>query len=378
MRLPLSSFLESRDGSLAKDAGMKNAVAEVVDGQRLVVKRPGITGASEVVAGGLAQGMVDLNGVVYSVTNDVLWALPVVPASAGGSGGSVFPGMTGWDEENEELPIPIPTETFGFANITLFNGNYYAWDLSLNDTMYISSDLNTWTPVDISANPNKASGASAVFLSRVYVSDHLNGNGDFYYFTNGSDWATAQFSSDITSPDQLIPLSGTLYALYKVAANNFGWSTTGAAWIEFSHNLPASGSRRFRYVSFLNKLWAFPTETTHVSVYSSSDAVTWTLEAADWGLGKRINFDLVVNGDSLYLIGGSNSNGLGISTVVYVTTDGITWTAVDSPSAYPGRLRPVAISSGTSVLSFGGVNVGNESKQIWRLDVSSAPAGIPL
>lgn len=43
MRLPLASLLESRDGTLDKDANLKNAIMEVVDGEVIVSKRPGLT-----------------------------------------------------------------------------------------------------------------------------------------------------------------------------------------------------------------------------------------------------------------------------------------------------------------------------------------------
>lgn len=93
MRIPLYSTLESRDGTLAADANLKNALVEVGegDGTILVVKRPGLALGYEAVRG-LAQGIADLNGVVYSVFNDVL----VIPVSVTDIeyAGTVYP--QGW------------------------------------------------------------------------------------------------------------------------------------------------------------------------------------------------------------------------------------------------------------------------------------------
>lgn len=74
LRLPLAAALESRDGTLARDARMKNTLAEAIEGEVWAVKRPGIANATA-TAGGAAvgQGMVALNGQVYVMAGDVLY-----------------------------------------------------------------------------------------------------------------------------------------------------------------------------------------------------------------------------------------------------------------------------------------------------------------
>ena len=108
-RLSFASPLESRDGTLARDSKMKNCVIENVDGQKLVVKRPGVANGSTIIGGGIAQGMTALNGVVYSVVSDQLYALPVSPWSGtGGGGGPVISGAggggSGWQLQTVKLP----------------------------------------------------------------------------------------------------------------------------------------------------------------------------------------------------------------------------------------------------------------------------------
>lgn len=83
MRFPLFNPLESRDGTLAKDANLKNAVVEIEEEAVLIVKRPGMVFGTEQVAGGIAQGLVAFNFLRYSIVNDILWFPSPVSGNAG-------------------------------------------------------------------------------------------------------------------------------------------------------------------------------------------------------------------------------------------------------------------------------------------------------
>lgn len=82
MRLPLATTIQSRDGTLAKGARLKNALSEAKGETQRIFKRPG---ASALLNLGttLAQGAVAFGGVVYVVENDVLRKVNLSPASAG-------------------------------------------------------------------------------------------------------------------------------------------------------------------------------------------------------------------------------------------------------------------------------------------------------
>lgn len=102
MRLPLSVPLESRDGTLAKDAKLKNSIVENIEGVLMVIKRPGISLNSRIVENGTAQGVFSLNGVPYAIADDTLIGLsqtqlPYVPpqATLTGSLGTVSLGAVG-------------------------------------------------------------------------------------------------------------------------------------------------------------------------------------------------------------------------------------------------------------------------------------------
>ena len=67
MRIPLPTDLNSRDGSVVKDAIMKNCFAEGED----VLKRPALNSALVDVTG-TAQGGINNNSKVYIINGDTL------------------------------------------------------------------------------------------------------------------------------------------------------------------------------------------------------------------------------------------------------------------------------------------------------------------
>ena len=113
VRLALGAALESRDGTLTRDARMKNTLIEQVDGEAWAVKRPGVANATD-IAGGAAvgQGMVALNGQVYVMAGDVLykkgtsssWSQAIPPVASYNF--AIEPGPNGPISETEWLVAP--------------------------------------------------------------------------------------------------------------------------------------------------------------------------------------------------------------------------------------------------------------------------------
>ena len=81
MRLKLTAPLQSRDGTLAKGAKMKNLLAEAHGDVIKAMKRPG---AALLLSGSAMQGQgcIGLNGVLYNVSGDVLRKIITSPPSA--------------------------------------------------------------------------------------------------------------------------------------------------------------------------------------------------------------------------------------------------------------------------------------------------------
>lgn len=122
MRLKLTAPLRSRDGTLAKGAGMKNALAELHGDKVKLIKRPGLALGSETVTGGTPQGMIELNGVAYSVVQDSIWRLE--------------PGASS----------PIPGGSFGATGAWNLAGSAYSGNWSEGGSYAIGDSVAFWNP----------------------------------------------------------------------------------------------------------------------------------------------------------------------------------------------------------------------------------------
>ena len=81
MRLKLTAPLQSRDGTLAKGAKMKNVLAEVKGDIVKAAKRPG----AALLLSGTAmtgQGAIGFSGALFIVSGDTLRKIVVSPPSA--------------------------------------------------------------------------------------------------------------------------------------------------------------------------------------------------------------------------------------------------------------------------------------------------------
>jgi hypothetical protein len=81
MRLPLPNQLKTRDGTLEKDARLKNAFITKRGDKPEVNKRPGMALISD-IGETSGQGLFGYNGEAYAVVNDKFWYdLEGTPAS---------------------------------------------------------------------------------------------------------------------------------------------------------------------------------------------------------------------------------------------------------------------------------------------------------
>lgn len=131
MRIPLGAPLESRDGTLARDALVRNAIAEAVGEALTVRKRPGLSDAG-IVAAGVAQLLYYWNGKFRTVVGDAL------------SGGelSVFPR---WGDKGSEVTLSNGDLTASFALASTMStratfarssGKWY-WEITVGTTRHV-------------------------------------------------------------------------------------------------------------------------------------------------------------------------------------------------------------------------------------------------
>jgi len=71
MRIPLATDLNTRDGTLTKDAKIVNGFVETAGQASAVFKRPA-TNSALVTVSGQAQGMINFNSLVYMINGDTV------------------------------------------------------------------------------------------------------------------------------------------------------------------------------------------------------------------------------------------------------------------------------------------------------------------
>jgi hypothetical protein len=82
-RVPLTQPLETRDGTLTKDAKTFNGYFESRDGKREFVKRPGLLAVGSTLPSGVAQGLTYFNGFLYAVINNTIYKVdPITYATS--------------------------------------------------------------------------------------------------------------------------------------------------------------------------------------------------------------------------------------------------------------------------------------------------------
>ena len=72
-RVPLTQPVETRDGTLTKDAKACNGYFESREGKREFVKRPGLLAVGSTLPSGVAQGLVYFNSYLYAVINNTIY-----------------------------------------------------------------------------------------------------------------------------------------------------------------------------------------------------------------------------------------------------------------------------------------------------------------
>lgn len=350
MRIPLYSPLESRDGTLAADANLKNALVEVGegDGTILVMKRPGIALTNEIITGGLAQGVADLNGELYAVENDELWTrVPMLGAWDEGTISSVSV-----SDLNTELVNNSPLSLTHYCSV-YFQGVFYVWIVWNSPgfiNTYSSVDLVTWAlePTALAAVqrgprivhngklvclPKTFDASTAFYGDRVTVFDTAAAAGTSltitnFPFTGGqtlrTEYALASFGGYLWlhgGTDEFV--FGQPQELY----NDVWKSATGASW-----ELVSSGVGNLELnstlLAYANKLWLFQ---DGYDWYNSTDGITWAfyeLPGESITVGYLHSAGFVEYAGNLWVFNQDTSGNVitGSGSTLYGVFNGTLWT----------------------------------------------------
>jgi len=342
-RLPLAAPLGSRNGTITKDALITNGFVEASpDGKGgRIYKRPGMTQLFNLGLGG-GKGMtsyVDTAGVerllavagntlsipsaynisassptwaykagpvsgtrgCFFVDNDVLYCVSCNAADGAATANNLYkkasPSTTSWTlvasnvfsspATHQTMMTHIKFQGAHFISVNDDNGEVHVWR---------SYNLLAWTRLSAPPWNPDGPGGDLTFAYGNYLW-HIASNGTdlnkVWRSSDGDTWAL-QTSTPTFTPGGGVPLQG----MAVISANNKMWLVGG-----------------------------FYSSTPNLKVYSSTDGITWTTEATDWGIGTR-TFPLFyqLSSGQFVIQSGRNIDGTVLYEDIWTSNDCLTWT----------------------------------------------------
>lgn len=297
MRLPLATDIESRDGTLSKDAKLVNAIVDTREHAAYVMKRPGLA-KSIIPPYGPALGSISWEGNIYHATGNAISQtryedVPLI-------GAPQPPSATAQMMNDGSDFVPF---------LTLHYGGGFLWNTYGDSGYYIET--------------RKSNDGGATWSAPTGYND----------------------TDEITQPFVAIRVSGNIYLIStgKVVRSSNG----GDSWGEISAGNIAYGNSTTplvvhdgaRFISIKNT-------GANKGVYTSTDAIIWSLFAPLPAIGAFGGLPIetvVFHGGSVWAI---DQYGNSLSK----TTDLSNWThyTVGNNSGYRG---PSLASDGTSLIS---------------------------
>ena len=179
-------------------------------------------------------------------------------------------------------------------------------------------------------------------------------------FFNGNFYGIAL---DALDRDGGVPASST-----GVAWTNAGTltSVTTPPWAATTHEGAAF---------FLNRMWVLGGFASEAGIWSTSDGITWTVNAGGQPWGLRDGMSVVVANDNMYVLGGLN---LTLGTVfndVWASNDGTNWTDISVAGITPwaARSEQGAVATPNGIYLMGGYDFSGPT---YFNDVWYSPSGI--
>lgn len=344
MRLPLASDLVSRDGTVQRDAGTKNAVIEVRGESSAVLKRPGTLSAGS-AGSGVGQLLACYNGELKSIIGNTLADLIVTTLVDNPINSMPVATNTGWikptfgdgvfltierqtgavatsaDGVSWSIVAVIDTSQYQadyWQNVEFGNGVFVA-TYSNDNQIFTSSNGVSW----IDQNDTIKKGTfNIVFVNGIFVttpSSGPTGTAVFYTSTNGVNWSYKSFPAGINSAfcNSCVYYKGKYYFLLVDILENKR-IVSSSDFVSYSgYALPVSGNGYMLAVSGENLLFScfgYSSDGTNWNV-SSGVNTTYLVENS---IGVAVdNSAFVIAFEPSYL----DAQG------VYRTTDnGKTWT----------------------------------------------------
>lgn len=306
MRTPIASDLMSRDGTLQKDAGTKNAIIEVAGESSAVRRRPGSVSLGA-AGSGVGQLLACYNGELKSIIGNTLADLIVTTIISGGNGLPSMPAGGGW-----------AAPAYGAGKFVTIN--------KTTNQPATSTDGYTWTlhpAIDMSSYPGEIIGGVAfgngVFLALI---EAVN---EFLSSSNGISWS---YSSGVLGAGGSYAagfgFSGGKFCAVNYDGDYFATSSDGVSWSYCDPNIDSSTYLTSEIVASSNAVYFDGRFYVALMPFGDQiDIVSYNASLASPIAGLS-GINSLPGGDYEFLC--ANSTRIFIAGRAY-STNGTTWTA---------------------------------------------------
>ena len=297
-----------------------------------------------------------------------------------GTGSSYF-GSTGPTGSNGLTGSTGPAgNTSGYITTNLNNNNTFNTSLSLTTTNF-NSTIGSWNSLPINTKQLQLTFNNSYTPTKI----PLFNTGIYIYDDGLIEQNLATPNSNIILNGTLTLGGGTLYAItygnglyVAVGTNGSGnqqirTSSDAITWT----SITTGATGILRAITYGNGLYvAVGNSGTNQQIYTSSDAITWTLRTTGLGTGGVTYATLrgITYGNGLYVAVG-DSSGSGINVQVYTSSDAITWTLRTTGLTQSGLLNGIIYANGLFVIVGFSVRIYTSSDAITWTPISGLGGG---
>jgi hypothetical protein len=315
-------------------------VLEKYGDKLFTLKRPGTASYITLGAGGTSQGITYYNGLFYGVVNDIMYRQTgTVNVGADGTAWTTLSGSPDWPATELQNAVVFNNRIFMIGGVTASAG------------IWSTADGVNWT-VNYGGQPwgLRDQQGVVVFNNQMFVAGGYNITlascfNDVWSTPDGTNWVsisdpgvagwTARCAHCCVAANNGIyifggfdPTTGPTYF------NDVWFSSDGINWVELTSAAPWTAREGASAFYFENNLWivgGYDGSNYLEDSWYSPDGINWAAGGIGIfsGAGRSHTYSTVYRGQ-MWMIGGQIAAGPGVSSDVWSSSDGISWTLVST------------------------------------------------